>query len=166
MVVLVGPPGSGKTTIGRALAARLEVTVRDTDEDIEAQSGSSITELFVEHGEPHFRQLERAAVRAALAEHDGVLSIGGGAVVDADTRALLDGRTVVFLDVSVAEASNRVGMSGPRPLLLGNVRGRLRQLMDERRPLYTQVATLTVDTSGRTPDDIVSEILPAVPRWA
>jgi shikimate kinase len=87
-------------------------------------------------------------------------------VVDADTRALLDGRTVVFLDVSVAEASNRVGMSGPRPLLLGNVRGRLRQLMDERRPLYTQVATLTVDTSGRTPDDIVSEILPAVPRWA
>lgn len=166
MVVLVGPPGSGKTTIGRALAARLEVPVRDTDEDIEAQSGSSITELFVEHGEPHFRQLERAAVRAALAEHDGVLSIGGGAVVDADTRALLDGRMVVFLDVNLAEAGNRVGLSGPRPLLLGNVRGRLRQLMDERRPLYTQVATITVDTSGRTPDEVVTEILPAVYRWA
>jgi len=159
VVVLVGPPGSGKSTIGEALGARLGVPVRDTDADIEAQAGASIAEIFVDHGEPHFRELERAAVRTALAEHEGVLSLGGGAVSDAGTRALLADHTVVFLDVSLSEASSRVGLNAARPLLLGNVRGRLKQLMDERHPLYAEVATATVDTTGRAPDDVVEQIV-------
>jgi shikimate kinase len=158
-VVLVGPPGSGKTTIGDALGRRLGLGVRDTDHDIEQTTGSSITELFVEHGEPHFRQLERDAVRAALNQHPGVLSVGGGAVMDPGTRELLRAHAVVFLDVSLAEASGRVGLSAPRPLLLGNVRGRLKGLMEERRPLYLEVATTTVDTTGRAPEEVVEDIV-------
>ena len=159
VVVLVGPPGAGKTTIGRALAARLGVPARDTDDDIEAAAGASIAGIFVDHGEPHFRELERAAVRAGLTEHSGVLAVGGGAVGDAGTRALLARHTVVFLDVSPAEASSRVGLNTARPLLLGNVRGRLKQLMGERRPLYAEVATATIDTSERTADEIVEQIV-------
>ncbi|HET7326920.1 MAG TPA: shikimate kinase [Nocardioidaceae bacterium] len=158
VVVLVGPPGAGKTTVGTALAARLGVPVRDTDADIEAAAGASIPEIFVDHGEPHFRELERAAVRAGLSEHDGVLSLGGGAVTDPEIRHLLSEHRVVFLDVSLAEASNRVGLNAARPLLLGNVRGRLKQLMDERRPLYAEVATATIDTSAGTPDEVVDQI--------
>lgn len=164
VLVLVGPPGSGKSTVGAALAARLGTTARDTDDDIERAAGTSITEIFVEHGEAHFRELERAAVRAALADHTGVLSLGGGAVSDPGTRRLLADHTVVFLDVSLSAASSRVGLNAARPLLLGNVRGRLKQLMDERRPLYVEVATATVDTSTRAPDDVVDEIAGMVRR--
>jgi shikimate kinase len=158
-VVLVGPPGSGKTTVADALGRRLGIGVRDTDHDIAERTGSSITELFVEHGEPHFRQLERDAVRVALSQHPGVLSVGGGAVIDPGTRALLRTHAVVFLDVSLAEASTRIGLSAPRPLLLGNVRGRLKELMDERRSLYLEVATTTVDTTGRAPEEVVAVIV-------
>jgi shikimate kinase len=163
-VVIVGPPGAGKSTVGEALAARLGTALRDTDADIEASAGATITEIFVEHGEPHFRELERAAVHAALKEHDGVLALGGGAVTDPETRALLRDETVVFLDVSLADAAQRAGLNTARPLLLGNVRGRLKQLMEERRPLYVEVATATVDTSGRQPAEIAEEIAGMVRR--
>lgn len=163
-VVIVGPPGAGKSTVGEALAARLGTALRDTDADIEASAGATITEIFVEHGEPHFRELERAAVHAALKEHDGVLALGGGAVTDAETRALLRDETVVFLDVSLADAARRAGLNTARPLLLGNVRGRLKQLMEERRPLYVEVATATVDTSGRQASEIAEEIASMVLR--
>ena len=162
LVVLVGPMGAGKSTVGALLAQRLGVGLRDTDDDIVAETGREIGEIFVDDGESRFRELERSAVGAALGEHTGVLALGGGAVLSSDTRDLLHGHTVVFLDVGLADAVRRVGLGTSRPLLLGNVRGRLKALLDERHPLYREVATLTVDTSGRTPEDVVDEIAKAV----
>lgn len=157
-VVLVGPMGSGKTTIGRLLAQRWGVAVRDTDEDIERAEGRTISEIFVDDGEERFRELERAAVAAALDAHDGVLSLGGGAVLAAETRDRLAGHTVVFLRVGLADAVKRVGLGTSRPLLLGNVRSRVKALLDERTPIYEQVATFSVDTDGRAPEDVAEEI--------
>jgi shikimate kinase len=159
VVVLVGPPGSGKSTIAALLAERLKATHRDTDTDIEARAGKPISEIFVDEGEPHFRELERAAIVEALKDDGEVLSLGGGAILNPATRADLAGHTVVFLDVSLGEASKRVGLSVARPLLLGNVRTQLRNLMEARRPLYTEVAKLTVLTDSKTPDEIAGEIL-------
>lgn len=156
-VVLVGPPGSGKSTIAAVLAERLGEPHHDADELVETRAGKPIPDIFVDSGEAEFRRLERAAVTDVLAE-DGIVSLGGGAVLDADTRADLARHTVVFLEVSLAEAAARVGLGTSRPLLLGNVRGRLKQLMDARRPLYAEVASLVVDTNGRTPGDIADEI--------
>ncbi|GAA1122648.1 shikimate kinase [Kribbella jejuensis] len=158
IVVLVGPPGSGKSTIAAVLSQRLGVRHRDTDVDIEAAAGKPISDIFVDEGEPHFRKLERAAITAALQDSGEVLSLGGGAILDPETRADLAGHTVVFLDVSLAEATKRVGLSVARPLLLGNVRTQLRNLMEARRPLYTEVAKLTILTDNKTPDEIADEI--------
>ena len=157
-VVLVGPMGAGKSTVGALLADAWGVPVRDTDADIEALEGRSISDIFVDSGEAHFRDLERKAVAEALATHDGVLSLGGGAVLDPATRDLLAGHPVVFLKVGLAEAVKRVGLGSSRPLLLGNVRSRIKALLDERTPVYESVATLTVDTDGRTPEDVVAAI--------
>jgi shikimate kinase len=162
LVVLVGPMGAGKSTVGALLAQRMGVRLRDTDDDIVASTGREIGEIFVDEGEPRFRELERSAVRTALGEHTGVLALGGGAVLSPETRDLLQGHTVVFLDVGLADAVRRVGLGTSRPLLLGNVRGRLKGLLDERHHLYREVATVTVDTSGRTPEDVVDEIAKAV----
>jgi shikimate kinase len=159
VVVLVGPPGSGKSTIAALLSERLRATHRDTDTDIEAGAGKPISDIFVDEGEPHFRALERAAIVEALKADGEVLSLGGGAILDAATRADLAGHTVVFLDVSLGEATKRVGLSVARPLLLGNVRTQLRNLMEARRPLYAEVAKLTVLTDSKTPDEIAGEIL-------
>lgn len=159
VVVLVGPPGSGKSTIAAVLSERLGVRHRDTDADVEAEAGKPISDIFVDHGESHFRALERAAVVAALRDEGVVLSLGGGAILDAATRADLAGHTVIFLDVSLGEAVKRVGLGVARPLLLGNVRTQLRNLMEARRPLYADVAKLTVTTDNRAPEDIAAEIL-------
>jgi shikimate kinase len=157
--VLVGPPGSGKTSTGLALAQALAVPFRDTDADIEQAAGKPIPEIFFDDGEPHFRTLERAAVAAALAGFDGVLALGGGAVLAEQTRAALAGHTVVFLSVELAEAVKRVGLGQGRPLLAVNPRATLRHQLEQRRPLYESVATLTVATDGRTPDEVAAEIL-------
>jgi len=159
LLVLVGPMGAGKTTVARLLADAWDVTVRDTDADVEAADGRAISDIFVESGEAYFRHLERAAVATALAEHDGVLAVGGGAVLDEGTRLLLSGHRVVFLRVGLSEAVKRVGLGTSRPLLLGNVRSRIKALLDERTPIYEAVATETVDTDGRTPDEVADEIL-------
>ncbi len=166
-LVVVGPPASGKTTVGTAVAAALGLPFRDTDADVEAQTGTTIADQFVEQGEPHFRALEERAVARALAEHDGVLALGGGAVTSAATRALLvehgrNGGTVLWLDVDVASAAKRVGLSRDRPLLAVNPRAMLRTMLEARAPLYAEVATVTVSTAGRPVEDVVAEALAAV----
>jgi shikimate kinase len=164
VVVLVGPPGSGKTTTAAALGDLIKADVRDTDADVEAAAGSSIGDLFVEHGEEHFRDLERAAVAAALAEHEGVLAVGGGAVLDGATRELLAAHTVVFLDVGIKDAASRIGLNRDRPLLLGNPRAQWIRLMEARRPLYEEVATATVVTDGKDARQVAQEIVRLVGR--
>lgn len=159
VAVIVGPPGSGKTTVGSLLAQALGVSFRDTDTDIVARAGKPIPDIFVDEGEERFRELEREAVAAALSEHDGVLALGGGAVLAASTREMLAGHTVVYLTVDLGSAVSRVGLDQGRPLLAVNPRATLRFLMEQRKPLYEEVATHTVDTSGRTPDEVIPEIL-------
>jgi len=162
--VLVGAPGSGKSAVGKGLAQALGVAFRDTDVDIEAEFGTSIADQFVIDGEPIFRERERAAVARALAEHSGVLSLGGGAVLAEDTRQLLAEQQVVWLRVSAGEAASRVGMGVSRPLLLGNVRATLVTLLNERAPLYAEVADLTIETDGMTPVQVVEAIVALLPE--
>ncbi|BDH11407.1 MULTISPECIES: shikimate kinase [Streptomyces] len=162
LVVLVGPPGAGKSTVGALLADRLGVGYRDTDADIVATAGRPIAEIFIDEGEPHFRALERTAVRDALESHPGVLSLGGGAILDDGTRKLLAGLPVVFLDVQLADAVKRVGLDAPRPLLAVNPRKQWRELMERRRPLYTEVARAVISTAERTPAQVAEAILDAL----
>lgn len=157
-VVLVGPMGAGKTTVGRILSEAWDLPLRDTDRDVEAVEGRPISEIFVEKGEPYFRDLERAAVAEALSTHEGVLALGGGAVLDPETQARLDGHRVVFLQVGLSDAVKRVGLGTARPLLLGNVRARVKALLDERLPVYRKVSTATVSTDGRSPEDVAGEV--------
>ncbi|MDN3297296.1 shikimate kinase [Streptomyces ficellus] len=162
LIVLVGPMGSGKSTVGALLAERLGVAYRDTDADIVAAEGREISDIFIEDGEEHFRALEREAVRAAVAEHTGVLALGGGAVLDAGTRELLASLPVVYLAMDVEEAVRRVGLNTARPLLAVNPRRQWRELMDARRPLYTQVARAVVATDDRTPEEVAQAVLDAL----
>ncbi len=157
-VVLVGAMGAGKTTVGGLLADQWDVALRDTDRDVEEQQGRPISEIFVDQGEQYFRDLERAAVATALSEHDGVLALGGGAVLDPGTRKTLQGHMVVFLQVGLSDAVKRVGLGTARPLLLGNVRARVKALLDERLPVYEEVATVTVRTDGRAPEEVADEV--------
>jgi shikimate kinase len=157
--IVIGPPGSGKTTIGELLAKRLGVAFRDTDHDVEAVAGKPIGEIFIDDGEEHFRALERSAVREAVAGHDGVLALGGGAVLDAGTQADLAGLPVVYLQVGLSEAVKRVGLASARPLLVFNPRSQFRKLMEERRPIYEGLAAIKVTTDERDPADIVDEIV-------
>ncbi|MGW1234755.1 3-dehydroquinate synthase [Streptomyces californicus] len=162
LVVLVGPMGVGKSTVGELLAARLGTTYRDTDADIVAEAGKPIAEIFYDEGEEHFRALERRAVAAAVAGHPGVLSLGGGAVLDGTTRELLAGHPVVYLSMDVDEAVRRVGLNTARPLLAVNPRRQWRELMDARRHLYEEVARTVVATDEHTPEEVAQAIIDAL----
>ena len=162
--VLVGLPGSGKSTIGRRLAKALNVDMLDTDAAIEEQTGCRIADIFAADGEKEFRRIEEGVIRAALAEHDGVLSLGGGAVTSPGVRAALAGHTVVYLEITAAEGVRRTGGNTVRPLLAGPDRAaKYRDLMAERAPLYRRVATIRVDTNRRNPGTVVRYIVSRLP---
>lgn len=163
LVVLVGAPGAGKTTVGRLVAEARGVAFRDTDADVEAAVGKPISDVFLDDGEDAFRELERAAVAAALEEHDGVLALGGGAVLAEETRSRLRSHHVVLLSVGLADAATRVGMAASRPVLTLNPRAALKVLLDARLPLYREVATAEVATDGRSPDDVAADVLATLP---
>jgi shikimate kinase len=159
-IVLIGAPGSGKSTVGAMLAERLGLTFRDVDAVIVERTGKPITEIFTDDGEPVFRALEEQ-ITAELLPLPGVLSLGGGAILSAATRGALQSHRVVWLKVGLAQSVRRVGLDTARPLLLGNVRGRLRKLLDERAELYREVATEVIDTDEAAPADIVEMIMRA-----
>ena len=159
-IVLVGAPGSGKSTVGALLAERLGVTFRDVDAVIVERTGKSIAEIFTDDGETAFRAVEEQ-VTAELLPFPGVLSLGGGAVLSATTRAALRDHRVVWLKVGLAQSVKRIGLDTARPLLLGNVRGRLRKLLDDRAALYQEVATEVIDTDNTTPAEIAEMIMNA-----
>jgi len=165
--VLIGPPGAGKSTVASALAEIWGVGARDTDSDIESTVGRDIPSIFIDDGEDEFRRLERDAVERALAEHNGVLALGGGAILNVETQVELsefarNGGTVIFLDVSLAAAAPRVGFNASRPLLVGNPRQAWAALMEARRAVYERLATLTIKTDGGTPADAARQIAEAV----
>jgi shikimate kinase len=159
LIVLVGVPGAGKTAVGARVADVLGVAFRDTDADIVSATGREIAEIFVDEGEEQFRRLEEEAVARALTEHRGVLALGGGAVTRPVTRERLRGQRVVHLVVSAAAAARRVGLARERPVLALNPRATLTRLLAERAPLYAEVATTSVDTDQRDPDEIAAEIV-------
>jgi shikimate kinase len=159
VAILIGPPGAGKSTVGALLAERLGVSFTDTDTEVEAAAGKPVGDIFIEDGEPAFRELERAAVAEALARSTGVVAVGGGAVLDPRTQQRLAGQPVVYLETGFASAAKRVGLNQARPLLIGtNPRATLKALLDQRLPIYTSLASLTVSTDDSEPEQIAAEI--------
>ncbi|WP_127127711.1 3-dehydroquinate synthase [Georgenia sp. SYP-B2076] len=163
-VVLVGPPGAGKTTIGTLVARVLGVELLDTDHEVERAAGMSVPDFFLARGEQAFRELEHEVVADALRRHDGVIALGGGAVLHPGTQEALRGHEVVFLDVDVSQALPRVGLSGVRPLLMGDPVSKFNALMQERRPIYEGVATLQVPTTDRRPQEVAEDVLLGLAR--
>jgi shikimate kinase len=154
--VLIGLPGSGKSTIGRRLAKAMGLNLLDTDVEIERRTGRTVAEIFATDGEPGFRRIEEEVIREALRDHDGILSLGGGAVTTTGVRQALAGHTVVYLEISASEGIRRTSGSTVRPLLAGPDRAeKYRELMSARAPLYRQVATLRINTNRRNPGAVV-----------
>jgi shikimate kinase len=159
-VVLIGPPGSGKSSVGAAIARSTGLLFRDTDTDIERRAGRSIPDIFLTDGEPHFRDLERAAVLEALAEHTGVLALGGGAILAGETRARLLGHSVVFLNLSMPVGIKRTGLAVNRPLLAGvNPRATYRALLEARLGHYRETARFEVQTDDLSVADVARTII-------
>jgi len=163
-LVLVGVPGAGKSTVGKLLADELHLAFVDTDEAIETRAGKSVSDIFINDGEPAFRELEASVIADELQASAVVLSLGGGALGSEHTRELLQGCTVIWLQTSLSQAVARVGMNRNRPLLLGNVRGQLAELMTAREPVYRDAATITIDTSDLSPDEVVASIVEKLPE--
>jgi shikimate kinase len=162
VAILIGPPGAGKTTVGGLLAALLGAEFLDTDAAVEEVAGKPVGDIFISDGEAAFRELERAAAARTIASHRGILALGGGAVMDPGTRQLLADQPVVYLQTGFAAAVHRTGLDAPRPLLLGNPRTRMRELLEERLPVYEALAWVTVTTDDRAPQEIADEIAGAV----
>lgn len=164
-IVFIGPPGSGKSTVGRALAQKLNRNFVDTDAVIEETTGRKIADIFLIDGEEEFRRIEREVVLSALQSQDSVISLGGGSVLDEDVQSALSSLPeVIFLDVSISNAAPRVGFNRDRPLLLGNPRQQWIALMEKRRPIYERIATRTISTDNRKAHEVVAELLPELIR--
>lgn len=159
VVVLVGVPGAGKTTVGHLLANLMQTTFVDSDQVIEERAGKSVADIFTQDGEAVFRKLEHDVIVDLIASGQGVVALGGGALGDLDTRRQVSEATAVWLVAGLAQAVDRVGMNRNRPLLLGNVRGQLAELMTAREPIYREVADVTVDTSKLTPSEVAAAVL-------
>jgi len=158
-VVFVGAPGAGKSTVAAAVANRLGAPHIDTDSLVETAADMSVSDIFVTEGEAAFRARERAAVVEALQADGAVVSLGGGAVTDADTRSDLRGHRVAWLQVSLSDAATRAGLNQARPLLLGNVRSTLARLLDERTPWYAEVASQAFDTSAHDSQQVAAQVV-------
>jgi len=159
-IILIGPPGAGKTSVGKALAKKLSLNFLDSDKVVEKKSGKSIPEIFITDGEPAFREMERAAVIDLIENQDGVIALGGGSVMDLEvSKRLLPMANVVFLDVSISNAAPRVGFNRDRPLLLGNPRQQWIALMEKRRSTYEALAKARVSTDNKKPVEVVEEIV-------
>lgn len=159
VAILIGPPGAGKSTVGALVADALGIAFTDTDADIEARAGKPVGDIFIEDGEPVFRELERAAVAHALSVSDGVVAVGGGAVLDPRTQERLAGQPVIYLETGFATAAKRVGLGQARPLLIRNPRATLKALLDQRLPIYTKLAWMTIGTDDREAEQIAAEIV-------
>jgi shikimate kinase len=159
--VLIGPPGAGKSSVGTLLAAELGVPFADTDDLVAVAAGKPVGDIFVEDGEPVFRELERFAVARGLevtGPVGGVLAVGSGAVLDPDVRRMLAGQVVVYLEAGFATVARRTGMDKPRVVIPGNPRGRLRAMLEERRPVYSDIAAMTVPTDGMAPEEVAADL--------
>lgn len=159
-IILIGPMGSGKTTIGQRLSSDLGLAFKDTDQMIESQSGRTISDIFIEDGEDEFRALEKIILRTGLLEDDTVLSLGGGACLSIDAQSALraSGAFIVYLKISLAQVSSRVGFNQGRPLLMGNPRAQWQSLMNERAPIYESISSYICEVDSRSIDDLASEI--------
>lgn len=159
-IILIGPMGSGKSTVGESLAGSLSLHFRDTDEMIVAQSGREISDIFIEDGEEAFRTLEKIVLRTALLEDGAVLSLGGGACTSIDAQSALraSGAFIVYLKISLSQVSARVGFNQGRPLLMGNPRAQWQSLMNERAPIYEGLASYICEVDSKSVEEIVSEI--------
>ena len=159
-IVLIGPPGAGKSSIGKALAKELNLNFIDSDSEIEKISHKKISEIFIEDGEPAFRLLEVDVVRRVLADFDGVISLGGGAPINKEIQEVLQDANypVVFIDVSIAQAAIRIGFNKDRPLLLVNPRQQWISLMNDRRPIYEKLASQTISSDNRKPHEVAKQI--------
>lgn len=159
-IILIGPMGSGKTTIGEQIALDFALDFRDTDQMIVAQSGREISEIFIEDGESAFRSLEKIILRTALLEDETILALGGGACVSIDAQSALraSGAFIVYLKISLSQVSSRVGFNQGRPLLMGNPRQQWQKLMNERAPIYEGVASYVAEVDNKSIAEIVAEI--------
>ena len=162
VLILIGPPGAGKSTVGPLLAGLLEAEFLDTDTAVEEVAGKPVGDIFISDGEATFRELERAAVARTIASHRGILALGGGAVMDPGTRQLLAGQRVVYLETGFRAAAHRTSLDAPRPLLIGNPRARMKELLEERLPVYEALAWVRVSTDNRAPQEIADEIAATV----
>lgn len=160
VAILIGPPGAGKSSVGRSLAQKLDLDFHDTDHLIEESVGVSISEIFLDKGEAFFREKEKEIVANEIKNFEGILSLGGGSVMDPSTAEELtrSGHPVIFLDVSLSTAAPRIGFNRDRPLLVGNPRAKWQEMMNIRRPIYEKLATFTISTDSSTPSHIAQEI--------
>jgi len=162
-IVLIGPPGSGKSSVGKALSRKLSRPWIDTDTEVESRAGKKISEIFLEDGEATFRSLERDVVDQVMGSEAAIVSLGGGSVLnESSQKRITTAKEVVFLDVSISNAAPRVGFNKDRPLLAINPRQQWLQLMEKRRPIYESLATITVSTDNKKPDQVADEIIEAI----